>query len=1087
MRYYYLYKTLLTTILLLTGIGITAQVACVPPVKELNQPFGVQDVEAFSAPSKIYYPETWFHYIGGNVSHEGITADLEAIAEAGLSGIQLFHGQFGGEWPGVQPQIASLSPLWDDAVKHTAKECQRLGLRFTMQNCPGWAMSGGPWIEPSNAMRHLAWSRTDASGSINLKLPVPEPSNEPWRDYKDIMVLAFPTPLDDTGAPLKPSSVKSNHDLAWQDCMAGSLKEPFRFKPVTEANPHWIEVTFPEEVKIRTVELPSINSMNHSWCFEPGVTVRVDAFMSDGKRKTVLDTELPQSSWQDDRPISLACPEISGVKKYRIEIVNRHDMALRSLRLFSAARKNNWESEAGWTLRTIERKGQHPDQSTESFIAQEQILDISDKMDKSGNLKWDAPAGKWTILRIGHVNTGQKNAPAPPEGTGWECDKLSESGPNAHFAGYIGRLNEGVLKGGLLNGMLLDSWECRTQTWTTNMEDEFHRVAGYKLREWLPAVFGYVVNDHETTARFLLDWRSTLGDLFSNKFYGRMAELAKENGLSITYETAAGDVFPADIMEYFKHADVPMCEFWQPFSEGYVGSLNFKPIKPTASAARLYGKPRVGAEAFTSFSLTWNEHWDMLKEVANINSIEGVTHLVFHTYTHNPRADELKPGTSFGAGIGTPFLRGQTWWKHMPEFTTYLARCTYLLERGKPVSDVLWYLGDEMNHKPNQEYPFPAGYKYDYCNPDVLLNRLEVKDGQLVTPEGITYKVLWIPESPRMLPETLEKLSKLIKEGATVIGNAPNGLATLSGGIEAQKRFDKSVTDIWGNQAATSNVRKVGKGRVIVGMGLQAALDKLNIMQDVKNNDALWLHRKVNGADWYYITAPKGQNFKNTIEFRVSGQPELWDPMTGKTMPIPYKKVGDYTQISLDLPQSGSCFIVFPQDKEAKTSTFIAEKPSHVENIPISNSWELAFPSGWGTPASISLNKLQAWKDLDLSPEGKAFSGTATYTTTFRIKDLKRESTYSLNLGKVDMIAVVSLNGKKIGTLWAPPYSIDLTDAIKKGENVLTVEVTSTWYNRLVYDAGLPESERKTWIINGPKQDAPLLESGLIGPVSLSY
>ena len=179
-----------------------------------------------------------------------------------------------------------------------------------------------------------------------------------------------------------------------------------------------------------------------------------------------------------------------------------------------------------------------------------------------------------------------------------------------------------------------------------------------------------------------------------------------------------------------------MCEFWQPFSEGYVGSLNFKPIKPTASAARMYGKPRVSAEAFTSFSLTWDEHWEMLKEVANINWVEGVSHLVFHTYTHNPRTDFLPPGTSFGSGIGTPFLRGQTWWKHVPEFTTYLARCNYMLERGKPVSDVLWYLGDEINHKPDQEVAFPAGYKYDYCNPDVLLNRLSVQDGLLTTPEG---------------------------------------------------------------------------------------------------------------------------------------------------------------------------------------------------------------------------------------------------------------------------------------------------------------------------------------------------------------
>lgn len=230
------------------------------------------------------------------------------------------------------------------------------------------------------------------------------------------------------------------------------------------------------------------------------------------------------------------------------------------------------------------------------------------------------------------------------------------------FLGYIGRLSESnrPLAEGLLNGMLIDSWECHTQSWTPEMEAEFKRVSSYSLRKWLPALFGYVIKDHETTSKFLTDWRKTLSDLVDNNYYGQMATLAKKSGLSVAYETAADDVVPGDILEYFKHADVPMCEFWQPLSSGLVGSLNFKPIKPTASAARMYGKPRVAAEAFTSFALTRDEHLDMLKEVANINSVQGVSHYVFHTYNHNPQTPFLAPGTSFGAGIGTPFLRGRT-------------------------------------------------------------------------------------------------------------------------------------------------------------------------------------------------------------------------------------------------------------------------------------------------------------------------------------------------------------------------------------------------------------------------------------------
>lgn len=1065
-----------------------AQVLHLPPGEELTRPFGDYDKENFTSPSKIYYPETWFHYIGGNVSKEGITRDLEAIAASGISGIQFFHGQFGGPWPGVEPQITSLSPNWDDAVRHTAEECKRLGLRFSMQNCPGWATSGGPWIEPSNAMRHLVWSRTDIIGgtTIDHSLAVPQPSGEPWRDYKDITVLAFPTPADDTGLPLIPQSIQSNQDIAWESYFTGNAEKPIRFSPTTEANPHWVEVTFPKETVLRSVEFPAINSFNHPQCYEPGVKVIIQAILPDGTVEDILKTDMPQSNSQDNQPITLACSDVYGVSKYRINIINQHNMALSSLRLFSAARKNSWESEAGWTLRSLERSGAFPSQHSKAFVDPNQIQDISTFMDESGKLTWNAPSGKWTILRIGHVNTGRKNSPAPPEGTGWECTKLSPTGPDAQFAGYIGRLagQDGVLANGLLNGMLLDSWECYTQTWTPGMEQEFQRVAQYPLLKWLPAIFGYVIDNHETTTSFLRDWRVTINDLFTHNFYGRMSQLAHQNGLYITYETAAGDVFPADILEYYKFADIPMCEFWQPMTRAFVGSSNFKPIKPAASAAHLYGKSRLAAEAFTSFDLTWDEHLSMLKEVANINSIDGVSHLVFHTYTHNPQQPFLPPGTSFGAGIGTPFLRGQTWWKYMPEFNDYLARCSYLLERGKPVVDVLWYLGDEVSHKPNQNAPFPEGFKYDYCNPDILLNRLTVKDGLIVTPEGLSYQVLWLPDAPRMAPETLEKIYELLNAGATVVGNAPNSLATLTGGWKAQKRFETAIRKIWG-RAYGKGYRKVGKGRVYANIPLEQALQTIKLTPDVTGGNALWAHRRIDGADWYFITAPQGSNFTGTLDFRATGHVEIWDPVTGTTQPAKAKRNGNRTSVELDIARAGSCFVVFRQSTDIAPETTL-QSVGTTSSIDLTNPWTLSFAPGWGAPDSIQLAELKPWKDLDISPEAKAFSGTATYTTTFEIGGQEEETRISLDLGHVEMIAEVIVNGTPIRTLWSYPYRTDITEAIQTGINTLEIKVTSTWYNRLVYDAGQPEENRKTWTINGPSKESSLRDSGLLGPVKIS-
>lgn len=1051
-----------------------------PSMEEMQRPFGNQDYESFVKPDRVHFPETWFHYIGGNVSHEGITADLEAIASAGISGVQLFHGQFGGQWPTTTSDIQCLSENWDAAVRHTAEESKRLGLRFSMQNCPGWAMSGGPWIKPENAMRTIVYSRTDITGKdIKTSLPIPQPNKEEWRNYRDITVLAFPTPEGDTGQPLEWTQVKGDGTFPWREIMEGK-KTYVGFPPAQNGEPHWVEVKFKHPSTIRAIELPGVQSLNHAMSFEPNLHVKAYALLADGTQKSIIDADLPPSSWQDHHPITFACPEVADAVGCRVELNNKYGISMNAIKFWSAARKNSWESEAAWNLRAYERTADDIVQNPAAYLAQDKIMDISQYMTADGQLAWTAPTEEaWTILRIGHVNEGRKNGPAPEAGTGWECDKLSTEGPEAHFAGYIGRLTNGTLQGGMLNGMLLDSWECYSQTWTMKMEDEFNERMGYELRTWLPSIFGYVIDNPETTSRFLHDWRSVVGDLFANKFYRRMAELGHEQGLTVVYETAGGDVFPADFMEYFKYADFPMCEFWHPYTTGYVGSLNFKPIKPTASAARMYGKPRVAAESFTSFDLHWNEHFEFLKDYADYHFIEGVTHNVFHTYTHNPQIGFLPPGTSMGSKIGTPFLRGQTWWPYMKEFTTYLARCSYMLERGQSVSDVLWYLGDEISHKPDQEYPFPTGYKYDYCNPDVLLNRLSVKDGLVVTPEGMSYKFIWIPENKRMLPETLEKLHALLEQGATVVANAPQHICTLAGGNETQARFDKNVEAIWGN-AADGSITTIGKGRLLAGVTIEKAIELLDLKQDVQG-DVRWLHRHVKGADWYFITPEKQQAFKGKVSFRAQGAAELWDPITGEITPLNVELQGEYASIELDMPKAGSCFIVFNHNKQQQK----VEKVALANTQSIDNKWTVQFPEGWGAPAELEVETLAPWCEWPMSKEGQAFSGTATYTTTFNWSNENKEVV--LDLGKVSMIAEVFVNDQKVRTLWCTPYATDITPYVKPGENKLQVKVTSTWFNRLAFDASLPEAERKTWTIEGPKADAQLKEYGLLGPVNLKY
>lgn len=818
------------------------------------------DAAAFARPAPEHRPETWFHLIGGNVARAGLDVDLDAVQAAGIGGIQLFHGQLGGPWPGVSPQIPCLSADWDDLIRFVAEGCARRGLGFKMQNCPGWSMSGGPWIPPERAMRNLTFTRVDVPGGATAGA-LPKPNwqlesrlGEADLDYRDLFVLAFPTPEGDDGRAWTPPPAEATD-------ADGVLRRVYRFDAPR---------------LVRAISLPSPRQMNHDYAYRPEARVRLVAG-TGAARTTVLDAEIPQGVWQDTVPLTFACDErVSDV--WTLELAHRHPMHVPSVAFHSGARLDNWEGQAGWVLRGLVRRPA-PRQSAAGWVRADAVLDLTDRF-RDGVLAWTAPTGR---------------------------------------------------------------------TWTETLEADFRAARGYDVRRKLPAVFGWVLDDPAATARVLLDWRRTLGELVERNYYARLDELAHAHGLTAQYETAFGDVLPGDLMRFWKGCDVPMCEFWHPRAEGGVGQDDFKPVLPCASAAHVYGKGRVAAEAFTTCSLKWNEDLKALKRTANHALARGVTHLVFHTYTHNPRTDAPPPGTSFGHTIGTPFVRGQTWWGAMRAFTDYFARCGAMLEAGLPCSDVLWFLGDEVGHKPSEASPLPEGFKYDYCNPDALLTRVAARDGRATLPDGTCYAVLWVPEGTYVAPASEAKLRAL------------------------------------------------------------AAAD------------------------------------------------------------------GGRTRLALDLACGESVFVVFGKGVAPAADEARADAPA--EEV---RGWRVAFPKGWGAPEEVALDVLKSWTDLPLGEEGRHFSGTATYRATIR---RTAAGAAMLDLGRVESVAAVYVNGRRVRTLWAPPYRCAV--ALEAGANELRVEVTSTWFNRLVYDAGLPEARRKTWTIGAPKKDAPLEPSGLLGPVFL--
>ncbi len=1021
---------------------------------------GAFDDISFRSPKSENHPETWFHLIGGNVSKAGMSADLDAIASVGISGIQLFHGQFGGAWPGVEPQIPCLGKDWDDMIRFVADGCKARGLTFKMQNCPGWSMSGGPWIAPSNAMRNLTYSRTDIEGGKRVclelavpRLPAPEIKlSDEDRDYRDLFVLAFPTPADDDPEYLEPSSMRTER---YED----RLVLTYRFdRPVT----------------IRSFELPPPRQFNPQWTYSPDAKVELcAAYDGEDAVKVAIEDDIPQGCWQDAVPLTFSVfggknstkSDLPPADTWRLTISHKHPLAIKpSVRFSEGVRLNNWQGKAGWVLRGLGVSAGGGGDSR-FFVRRESIVDITGHY-VDGRLDWTPPPGKWTILRIGHVNNGSKNGPAPLEATGWECNKLDAAGIDAHLAAYIGRLVDGPLSGGRLNGFVVDSWECRRQTWSANLERDFRALRGYDFRKMLPAVFGWVLDSPDATESFLRDWRQTLGELVERNYYARMSEFARRNGLSVQYETAFGDVLPGDMLSFWKYCDTPMCEFWFPRAEVSVGSDDYKPVLPCASSAHVYGKRHVAAESFTTMRLRWDEDLKRLKACANHAFSRGVTHLVLHTYTHNPRTDWKLPGTSFGTNIGTPFIRGQTWWRFMPEFTKWAARCGTMLERGLPANDILWFLGEDVGHKPSERSPFPNGYKYDYVNRDALLNRIAVKDGLFTTPAGVTWKFLWAPRGGYVSEAVTNRLKEFESAGGKVITESVvgmNGLRTVPWDVVRRQVPDMELPDV--ECGPDANGRVLGdwrKGEMPVE----------------------WIHRRDADEDWYFVSANGMDSYEGDVTFRMDGAVSVLDPVAGSRSVPHFRRTEDgRTTVRLNLAPAESLFVVFSHTGGKAVNGapgMNREKGSGV--VRKLSEWTVSFPAGWGAPETLKISELCPWAELPISDEGRHFSGTAAYRTTL---DCVAGGSTELDLGEVETAAEVFLNGESIRKLWAPPYRCEIGPFLKEGKNELRVDVTSTWFNRLAYDSGLPEARRKTWTIAAPPAGTAPMKAGLLGPVTL--
>jgi hypothetical protein len=1057
--------------------------------------------EIFAHPPDAAKPRTTWFWVQGNISKEGITADLEAMKRVGLGGAELFSV----DQSRIVGPIAFKSPEWLEMVRHTLQEAARLNLEIAILNCDGWSESGGPWVPPAESMQKVTWSTKRVTGGQKIALDVPRPPTI-QNTYQDIALFAYPTPAA-IKSPAKPLKVTSNGAGFKAADLLALEPTPLTYDNLREEQ--WVQYEYAEPVTFRSVSLDLAG--------ERGVSKWQVQASDDGATFRPV-TELNSGERAGFSPVSA-----------RFFRICRPGGSARDIRLrieLGGALLPKFETRIGMVTSAEANRFVSVEVPPDELIAPASIINLT------GQQEWRAPAGEYTLLRVGATSTGVKTRSSTKSGL--EVDKFSAAAVNNHLQNMYGQIlkDSPDLAGNPFHYICADSWEVRNQNWTPEMAKQFKERRGYDPVPWLPTLSGLIIGSTEETQRFLWDLRRTQADLLAEMHYGTFQKFARAHGLEFMAEApgiANQASIIADTLLCKKYTDVPMGEFW-------VGTPEEHPmfdLREAASAAHIYGKKLASAESFTALprQALWQNDPYSLKALGDQAFCQGINRFYFHRYTHQPWLDRI-PGMCMGPW-GINFERTNTWWEPGKAWMEYLARCQALLQAGGFAADICYYYGEDASAQVNGNLltpPPPQGYDYDVCNTDVLVNLMEVKNNRFILPGGMSYRLLVLPDSDRMTLPTLRKIEALTQAGGTVYGPKPAHTPSLSGYPQADEELKKIADKMWGAcDGKTKTENQYGKGRIIWGAPLEQILA---VRPDflASKEGFLFIHRQIDGAEVYFVSNQNDQEIATDCTFRVTGmQPELWHPDTGKREILAqYKQDEQTTIVPLRFDPSGSAFVVFRkkalteppvvslsfngqpldagvpvmmQDKvrltvqksgiyELTTVSGLTRKVE-VKTLPvpqtISGPWKVTFPPKLGAPDSAVFDKLISWAD---SPNKgiKYFSGAATYSVDFTLpNDFAGDGRYcALDLGMVKNLAEVTLNGKNLGILWKAPFRVNITEAMQPGVNHLEIKITNLWPNRLIGDQALPEAERVTWTSDAFfKAGAALLPSGLLGPVTI--
>ncbi len=852
--------------------------------------------EGFRNPPDSAKPHTWYHMMNGNVTKEGITCDFEALAGAGIGGVQMFDA--GCDIP--PGPLAFNSPEWFDMFRHAASEARRLGLEICIPNCSGWSSSGGPWNMPSNGMKKVVFTETPVHGPSAFRDKLPRTKSD-HGFYEDIAVLAFPVPPADAG-----SFPDVTADIGDKTV---TLASP---KPFTAAGMSF-RLSYPR-VWTESAKA-SVEISRDGTTFEPLETFTAPLAFSGSCDYSLRYHPFP-------RPLTARAIRLTLATSVAVKFEEAAPEA--KLRLTDIASKT-FGIRGNVTRDTVEAA---PDQ----VVRRDRIVDLTARMAPDGSLAWDVPAGDWILLRIGHICNGRRNHPASEHGAGLEVDKLSASAMDYHFDQYVTRLCDrlGPLAGAVqsgFNNILVDSYEVASQNWTQGMEKTFEARMGYSPLPYLPVFTGRVVGSVDESERFLEDFRRVVADLFAENYSGRLAELCHRHGLMLSVEPYGNA--PCDDLQYGQDVDIPMGEFWSNAGSGdhAMGSSN---ARFAATLAHVWGRRYAATASFSAGPTTggrWRTTPFSIKAQGDSVYCDGVNRIIYHRFVHQPwPGSQYLPGMTMGKW-GMHFDRTQTWWPHVGPWLRYQARCQWMLQEGTFAADVLYFCGEQAPNKgsrlgdsgrPAEDVKLPPGYDWDICATKALM-ALKVVDGRVVAPGGVAYRLLVLPPQETMSEALLRKVDALLDAGAKVCGMVkPSRAPGLRGYPAADGRVRALADKVWAKGVFTCRPAEPLKR-----LGVEP--DFASTQKDAGPN---WIHRRGNDADWYFVALNNVDTHSFEVSFRQTGRaPEIWDAETGRTRPAEvWREEGGRTCVTLTFPPSGSAFVVFRKPATGDHAVNVAVK-----------------------------------------------------------------------------------------------------------------------------------------------------------------